>query len=66
VAKPADETFHGFSAPEALELHCIQELMRACEERNVSAFRAAIEALTLNLFDSIEEQPEKESAHAAV
>lgn len=55
LAKPMDQKSYGLSASETLEDYCIEELMTACMDKNVSAFLAAIEALLLNCFE--DEQP---------
>lgn len=44
------------SSEDQLERHCIQELWDAIERKDVGAFRSAMEALILNLFEEDEEQ----------
>jgi hypothetical protein len=55
VAPPMDEKAYGFDPDEEITEHCIQELMRAATDRDVPAFRAAIQALVLQMFDDAEE-----------
>lgn len=45
-----DKLING-SEDDHLEFHCVQELMDSVEHKDVKSFRAALEALVLNMFD---------------
>lgn len=49
------------SSEDKLEEHCMGELMDAAMDKDVGKFRAALEALILNLF----EEMEKDDARSA-
>ena len=49
------------SPDDHLESHCAGELMDACETKDVKKFRAAIEALVMNMFDWEEEHEDAAS-----
>ena len=51
IAKPMDEKFFGGSPEEMLEESCIEELMEAVSNMNVSQFRQSVEALVMNCFE---------------
>lgn len=51
------EKTYNMSPSEKLEEHCLQELMDAVHEKDVSKFRSALEALILNCFE-YDEEPE--------
>lgn len=51
IAKALEERSYGLSVSEALEDHCIGELMEAYETKNLMAFRHALEALILSCFE---------------
>lgn len=55
---------HGkqLDADSIVEEYCVKELMHAVENKDIRAFRAAIEALVLDCFEDAEE---KEPEHAA-
>ena len=54
IAPHRDSKSYGLDADEAMEERCIQELMDAVQDKNVSAFRGAVEALVLSLFEDQE------------
>lgn len=62
IAKPMDEKSIGLSASDKLEEFCIEELMMAVANKDVPAFRKAIEALVLNCFDMDDDDGEPDAA----
>jgi hypothetical protein len=52
LAKPMDEKLVQGSPSDLLEDHCVGELMSAITNKDVKAFRSAIEALVMNCFES--------------
>lgn len=54
IAKPMEQKSYGISPAEELEEFCIGELMDACKDKNISAFRKALEALVLSCFEEEE------------
>lgn len=53
IADQSDETMTDSDDP--LEQHCVKELIEAVGNKDVKAFRAALEALILNCFDDGDE-----------
>ncbi len=51
---PMDEKLVQGSASDHLEDHCIGELFDACVNKDVKAFRSAVEALVMNCFEESE------------
>lgn len=52
MAPPSgDEKLINGSAQDHLEDHCIGELMEAASKKDIRAFRAALDALVMNMFD---------------
>ena len=51
IAPPMEEKLYNGSPSEILEDHCLSELMDAAKDKNVSAFRKALEALVINCFE---------------
>lgn len=49
--EPQDEKLVNGSASDLLEDHCIGELMDAAQSKDIKRFRAALEALIMNMFD---------------
>jgi hypothetical protein len=51
VGKPMEEKLVNGDAEDHLEHHCMTELMDAVMNKDIGRFRAALEALVLNMFD---------------
>ena len=53
-----EQKSYNLSPDEMLDDYCAGELMEAVKAKDVSAFRKAVEALTMNCFEFEEEQHE--------
>lgn len=54
IAPPMEHKSVGLDASDKLDEHLNQELLDAVADKNVARFRAALEALILNLFQNDE------------
>ena len=58
--KPTEEKLINASSDDHIDDHCMSELFDACESKNASQFRSALEALVMNMFDHNQEDGDGE------